>query len=255
VSGGVSTSPYHRAGMVPPLRLTRAELTLLDRLASEAYGLPSAVLMENAGRGAAEEVQKLLSVGAASGEPARVFVLAGSGNNGGDACVVARHLAIAGVDVELFATSRLEDLRGDAAMMRRAAEKIGIVVHDASAEAALAKLAGSRIFVDGLLGTGFRGEMRPGIARLVDAVNARRTKTGARVVALDLPSGLDADSGRPARPTVVADVTVTFAAWKVGFDAPEAQPFLGRVVLAGIGISAELARSEPRDARPPSSRP
>ncbi len=86
-------------------------------------------------------------------------------------------------------------------------------------------------------------------------MNARRTKTGARVVALDLPSGLDADSGRPARPTVVADVTVTFAAWKVGFDAPEAQPFLGRVVLAGIGISAELARSEPRDARPPSSRP
>src|SRR5258706_9200320 len=147
VSGGVSTSPYHRAGMVPPLRLTRAELTLLDRLASEAYGLPSAVLMENAGRGAAEEVQKLLSVGAASGEPARVFVLAGSGNNGGDACLVARHLAIAGVDVELFATSRLEDLRGDAAKMRRAAEKIGIVVHDASAEAALAKLAGSRIFV------------------------------------------------------------------------------------------------------------
>jgi NAD(P)H-hydrate epimerase len=195
--------------------------------------------MENAGRGAAEEVLRLLS----AGDTSRVSVLAGTGNNGGDACVVARHLAIQGVRVELFAASRLEDLRGDAAIMRRAAEKIGIVVHEASTAAALSRLDGSGVLVDGLLGTGFRGELRPSIARLVEAVNACRTHTGARVVALDLPSGLDADSGHPARPTVVADVTVTFAAWKVGFDAPEAQSFLGRIVLAGIGISAEIART------------
>jgi NAD(P)H-hydrate epimerase len=227
--------------MPPAPRLTRAELALLDRLASGEIGLPSAVLMENAGRGAAEEVLRIASVAAAP----RVSVLAGSGNNGGDACVLARHLADAGVGVELFAACRLEDLRGDAAIMRRAAEKIGIAVHDVSTEAALARarerLDGSNVLVDGLLGTGFRGEMRPGMTRLVEAVNACRAHGGARVVALDLPSGLDADSGRPARSTIVADVTVTFAAWKVGFDAPAAQPFLGRVVVAGIGISAELA--------------
>lgn len=229
-------------GMQPALRLTRAELALLDRLASEEFGLPSAVLMENAGRGAAEEALRIASATAAP----RVCVLAGSGNNGGDACVLARHVALAGVDVELFALCGVAELRGDAALMRRAAEKTGVAVHDVSTEASLARararLDGASVLVDGLLGTGFRGTMRPEMERLVETVNACRAKTGARTVALDLPSGLDADSGRPARPTIVADVTVTFAAWKVGFDAPEAQPFLGRIVLAGIGISAELAR-------------
>jgi NAD(P)H-hydrate epimerase len=229
------------------LRLSRAELALLDRIANEEYGLPTAVLMENAGRGAAEEVLAML---AGSGAP-RAAVFAGPGNNGGDACVLARHLANAGVEVEVFAASRREDLRGDAAIMRLAVERCGIRVHDASgaadpsmAELIFDRLGGpSEILVDGLLGTGFRGEMRPGIAALVDALNRRRGLTGARVVALDLPSGLDADTGRPARPTVVADVTVTFAARKVGFDATEARPFLGRVVVAGIGVPAEIVRA------------
>jgi len=82
--------------------------------------------------------------------------------------------------------------------------------------------------------------MRTPIARLVDAVNTARERNPLSVVALDLPSGLDADSGAPARPTVRADVTVTFAAWKAGFDSPEAQPWLGRVVLKSIGIPTEL---------------
>lgn len=207
------------------LRLTRAELALLDRIAAEEYGLPTAVLMENAGRGAAEEVLAMLA-----GSNARVAVFAGPGNNGGDACVLARHLANAGVGVELLATRRGEHLR--------AVERSGIPVHDASTVETIP----GEILVDGLLGTGFRGEMRPGIAALVEALNRRRERTGARVVALDLPSGLDADTGRPAHPTVVADVTVTFAAWKVGFDAPEAKPFLGRVVVVGIGVPPGIVR-------------
>jgi NAD(P)H-hydrate epimerase len=227
------------------LRLSRAELALLDRIASEEYGLPTAVLMENAGRGAAEVVLAML---AGSSAP-RVLVFAGPGNNGGDACVLARHLAVAGVGVEILAASRWESLRGDAAIMRRAVERCGIPVHDLSeaAEPILGRAADpGEILVDGLLGTGFRGAMRPGIAALVEALNLRRERTGARVVALDLPSGLDADTGQPARPTAVADVTVTFAARKTGFDAPEAQPFLGRIVVAGIGVPAEIVR-EARD--------
>jgi NAD(P)H-hydrate epimerase len=233
--------------MDAPAGLTRAELALLDRLASEEYGLPSAVLMENAGRGAAEEVLGLSAIGGpVSASTSRVVVLAGPGNNGGDACVLVRHVANAGVEVEVLATSRLEELSGDAAVMRRAVEKMGIPVHDASSEEGLARsmpaLDRATVIVDGLLGTGFRGEMRPKIARVIRAVNARREGNGAQVVALDLPSGLDADSGAPALPTVVADLTVTFAAWKIGFDAAEAKPFLGRVVLATIGAPAALLR-------------
>jgi NAD(P)H-hydrate epimerase len=77
--------------------------------------------------------------------------------------------------------------------------------------------------------------VRPEIARLVVAANARRASGAARTVALDLPSGLDADTGRPADPTIAADVTVTFAARKKGFEAREALPFLGQVVVASIG--------------------
>ncbi len=232
--------------------LTRAELARLDRLACEEYGLPGAVLMENAGRGAAEEVLAL-----SADRARRVAVIAGPGNNGGDACVLARHLANAGVEIEVFAANPLEELSGDAAIMRRAVERMGIPVHDVSSEAGLARarpaLERATVVVDGLLGTGFRGEVRPKIARLIEAVNACRRERGAAIVALDLPSGLDADTGKPSQPTVMADLTVTFAALKVGFDAPEAKPCLGRVVLATIGAPAALldrVRSEGPRAQP-----
>jgi NAD(P)H-hydrate epimerase len=220
--------------MGPARRLSRAELARLDLLASERCGLPSAVLMENAGRGAADEVLGLLA------GRGRALLLAGPGNNGGDAYVVARHLANAGVEVRVFATVPLAHLRGDAAIMRRALESLGIAVEDAGAEDVRAELERCAVVVDGLLGTGFRGGMRAPIAGLVDLVNAARERNPLAVVALDLPSGLDADSGVPARPTIRADVTVTFAAWKIGFDAPEAQPWLGHVVLKSIGVPTDL---------------
>jgi hydroxyethylthiazole kinase-like uncharacterized protein yjeF len=224
--------------------LSRAELARIDLLAVEEYGLPGAVLMENAGRGAAEEVLRLLRERGGAERSSFVAVFAGPGNNGGDACVVARHLANAGVVVELFAAAAPARLRGDAATMRGAVDRMGIPVHDAAEERAAAlvrtRLAEAAIVVDGLLGTGFEGEVRPAIARLIEAVNERRRSGGARTVALDLPSGLDADTGRAARPTVVADLTVTFVARKLGFDAPEAKPYLGEVVVGSIGAPAAL---------------
>jgi len=229
-------------------RLSRAELALLDRLATEEYGLPVAVLMENAGRGAADLALAMLD--ARKDRARSVAVLAGPGNNGGDACVLARHLANAGVGVVVLATSAPAELDGAAASMRTAVERMGIEVLDASTERDLERarpaLESAAVIVDGLLGTGFRGEMRPKIARIVEAANAcreSRERNAARILALDLPSGLDADSGRPANPAIRADVTATFAAWKTGFDAPEARAHLGRVELVGIGAPAELVES------------
>lgn len=229
-----------------PPRLSRAELSLLDALATEEYALPMAVLMENAGRGAAEEIlRRMRDAGELAG---RVVVLAGSGNNGGDACVVARHLSNAGLAVDVFfvgdSAASGKNPRSDAAIMRHVVERMGIAVDTASGAAGLARLkaslAGASLIVDGLLGTGFRGEIRPEIARWIEAANESARGCGTMVVALDLPSGLDADSGLPASPTIVADVTVTFAAWKIGFDAPEARPYLGQVVVAPIGVPAAL---------------
>ena len=244
--------------------LTRDELALLDRIASDEYGLPTAVLMENAGRGAAEAVLEMLADPRSRTESPRVVLLSGSGNNGGDACVVARHLANAKVAVEIVATRALDDLHGDAAVMRRAVERMEIPVHlvdgeraearaparpEAHARArpdgslrdevlrdgALRAIERATLLVDGLLGTGFRGAMRAEIAGLVRAANARRASGKARTVALDLPSGLDADSGSAADPTIEADATVTFAARKKGFEAKEAQTYLGQDVVATIG--------------------
>jgi len=227
--------------------LARDELALLDRIASEEYGLPTAVLMENAGRGAAVAVLEMLADPRSRTDSPLVVLLSGPGNNGGDACVVARHLSNAKVAVEVVATRALDELRGDAAIMRRAIERMEIPVHVVARDAAsagarvgadgsgLRAIERATLLVDGLLGTGFRGAMRAEIADLVRAANARRALGKARTVALDLPSGLDADTGRPTVPTIEADATVTFAARKQGFEAREALAYLGQVVVASIG--------------------
>lgn len=229
------------------LHLSREDLRAIDRLATEEFGIPSIVLMENAGRNAAELVLRVLAEKRERGSPAnRVAIVCGAGNNGGDGAVVARHLANRDVVVELLATHGADALAGDAAIMRRAAERMGIVAHDVSTakrlDAATAVLAGADVVVDALLGTGFAGTVRPLVARVIDRVNAVRAKSAGRqiVVALDLPSGLDADTGAPSNATVVADLTVTFAASKSGFRHPGAADYLGRVEVASIGAPRML---------------
>jgi len=229
---------------LPPL--SRAELALLDRLAVEEHGLPVLVLMENAGRGAAEEILRRLAASPAAGrERLRAVVLAGPGHNGGDAYVVARHLANAGAAVLVFASA--PPASDDVSIMRRAAEAQGIPVHAAdetAGEEDLADaLAGAHVVVDGLLGTGFKGtDLRPAVARLVAAIAARRRAPGSIVVALDVPSGLDADTGEAADPCVAADLTITFAAQKLGFASPAARARVGEVVVASIGTPPDLVR-------------
>jgi NAD(P)H-hydrate epimerase len=232
--------------MSDELRLTRAQSREIDRIAIEEYGMPSAVLMENAGRGAAEYVLELAS-DARCLERANlgsVAVFCGPGNNGGDGGVVARHLANAGVHVEVFTTESSDVLRGDAALQRRIVERMRIPVHDISSAEALAGaemvLARADVLVDALLGTGFQGEMRPKIARVIERLNRLRSERAVRVVALDLPSGFDCDSGALARSTVIADLTVTFAARKVGFDAASARAVVGDVRVASIGVPLQI---------------
>jgi NAD(P)H-hydrate epimerase len=224
--------------------LTRDEVRAFDRRAIEELGLPGAVLMENAGRSAAEEALRLLDGrGAARG---RVVVLCGAGNNGGDGYVIARHLHIAGVDVRLCSSVPGERLAGDAALNRRVAEALGLAVTSIEGPDALAREApawdGADALVDALLGTGFRGEVRPPLDAVIAAANAARV--GSRL-AVDLPSGLDCDSGQPARTTFRADVTVTFVARKRGFDLPSSAEWTGRVVVAGIGVPSPRPGARP----------
>lgn len=234
--------------MGPPPHLSRAALAELDRLAIEELGLPSAVLMENAGRGAAEAILRELGERPA-GDEAEVAVFLGAGNNAGDGYVAARHLHNAGRRVLLCETAAPQRLSADAALFRGVTAAMGLehvpVGEPGAWERLVPRLERSAVWVDALLGTGARGEPREPLAGLIEALVGLEGQlapgAGARIVALDLPSGLDADTGRPARATIRAARTLTFAASKRGFLAPGAARHLGRVEVLTIGTPPELA--------------
>jgi NAD(P)H-hydrate epimerase len=217
--------------------LSRSEVREIDRRAIEDFGLPGIVLMENAGRGAAERIHAQAANG-------RVAILCGKGNNAGDGYVIARHLELLGHDVTILTACDPADLRGDAAIACEVARRSKIpmqLLADAPREAWDAALTESTVLVDALLGTGASGPPRGAIAVAIEVLNAYRARTpSVAVCAIDLPSGLDCDSGIAAGACVTADLTITFVAPKRGFTAPTAAAFLGRVEVVGIGAPACL---------------
>jgi len=220
-------------------RLARREVRNLDRIAIEEFGVPGVVLMENAGRGVAELLARLGAAG--------TFVIAcGRGNNGGDGFVIARHLEAAGHPVRLLLTAASEAYVGDAAInlgiCRRSDLPIACLA-DADEPAWRGELAAADWIVDAVLGTGAAGPPRGAVAAAIAAINGRRAGDDrVRVLAVDLPSGLDADSGAAPGPCVRADVTATFVAEKLGFAQPQAAAFTGEVHVLGIGAPGPLLR-------------
>ncbi len=216
--------------------LSRQEVRSLDVLAAEEFGLPTLVLMENAGRGAADRLVAL-----AGGSSPRVLILCGPGNNGGDGGVVARHLDALGWDVSVLWLADSETIRGDARIQWEILGRSGVPQQSDPAPALDdidARIAGADWLVDGLLGTGLT---RPVAGPLLAAIEAMN-QSGRPILALDLPSGLDADSGRPLGAAVRATATVTFAARKLGFDAPGALDDTGPVTVVDIGLPGSLLR-------------
>ncbi len=212
--------------------LTRKQVRDLDRRAIEEFGVPALVLMENAGRGAAELLSRL-------GVQGNVALCCGKGNNGGDGLVMARHLQNLGVKpvVHLFAGP--DSLSAEAAVHWNIIQKAEIparVWEDGSDPLLASALAGAAWVVDALFGTGLSGPVRAPFDRVIAAINA----STARVFALDIPSGLDADSGTTPGPTVRAHYTATFVARKKGFDNPSAREWLGEVHVIDIGVPLRL---------------
>ncbi|HBT77986.1 MAG TPA: NAD(P)H-hydrate epimerase [Planctomycetaceae bacterium] len=214
--------------------LTREQSRLVDRIAVEEFGFHSLVLMENAGRGCADLLERL-------GIDGPVFLCCGPGNNGGDGFVIARHLYNRGYDVRVRLFAPKERLAGDALANEHILECCGMIPTVVLEPPWLPEVfpAKSRI-VDCLLGTGAVGEPRFPLDAVIEAVNAAR-KQDVAVLSVDLPSGLDADTGLASGSTVMADHTATFVAPKTGFAARRADPFLGRVHVVDIGIPACIA--------------
>jgi NAD(P)H-hydrate epimerase len=214
--------------------LTREQSRRVDRVAIEEYGFSSLVLMENAGRGVVDVLCKL-------GISGPVVICCGKGNNAGDGFVVARHLDLRGHGVRVLLWASPEELTGDAAANYHilAKAKVPIEVYAAKHDAVRLSqsIADAAWIVDALLGTGARGEPRPPYDAVIDQLNA----LSAPKLAIDLPSGLDCDTGLPAKHTIQASDTCTFVAAKQGFLAAEAKQFLGRLHVLDIGTPRCLA--------------
>lgn len=219
--------------------LDRAAARRIDSLAVERYALPTILLMENAARHTADVALELLE----DIDTPRVVVLCGSGNNGGDGLAAARHLHNAGARVSILITAPDTRFKGDAAAHLAVARRMNLPITavgadpDLSARIALEAAGGADLYLDALLGTGIDRPVDGAIARLIAWLNSRED---APVLAVDIPSGLDCDTGKPLGAAVLADATVTFVGLKLGFLTLEAQEYVGDVTVADIGVPREL---------------
>lgn len=215
--------------------LSRKEVRHCDTVAIERYSIPGIVLMENAGRTASEIILAQLP----QPTSANVAIIAGTGNNGGDGFVVARHLSNCHIKTKVLICGSRDRIRGDALTNLIIIEKMALDIEYTSNSPAeqIAQLASNAdTIVDAMLGTGTAGPPRQPIRTAIETINALK-KT---VIALDIPSGLDCDTGEPLEIAITAAQTVTFAAMKKGFLLKEAQKFTGQVTVASIGIDTNL---------------
>jgi hydroxyethylthiazole kinase-like uncharacterized protein yjeF len=214
---------------------TAKEMQLCDRAAIAKFGIPSLLLMENAGRSVADVIES--EFGSLSGK--LIYVLCGKGNNGGDGFVVARHLYNRGANVSVFLMARWTQLTGDPKMNFRILQ--GIIKKDKSSTLRLVESANAsklkrhptpEVIVDALFGTGFSGAVRGEYEKVIRWMNG----SDAKVIAVDIPSGVNADNGIVENVAVMADVTVTMGLRKIGLLVHRGRECSGRVHVADIEI-------------------
>lgn len=228
---------------------TREAVRALDRACIDEAGLPGLILMENAARAVADECLEALDI-----RDGLVLIICGGGNNGGDGLAAARLLDNAGVRTRIALLAPDDRLSPDAAVHARVARSTGLGIDDVHAHAdgpaaGLDEIAGREgepdLIVDAILGTGADRPLDERMRSVVSWIN-RRALNGAFVVAVDVPTGLDCDTGEPLTPgagdggVVRADVTVTLAGLKEGLLREEASGYVGEVVVGDIGAPRSL---------------
>jgi NAD(P)H-hydrate epimerase len=216
--------------------MSREQVRAFDAWAINIAGVPGAVLMENAGRAVAGLVQEML-VGIGHH---RVVIFCGTGNNGGDGYVVARHLSNNGFAVRVVICGDPAKVKGDARVNLNIIRQMKLEIEKMAPDDG-GQLAGrvsavstdADVLVDALFGTGLAGQLSPQFIELIESINRQHRA----VVAVDIPSGLDCDTGEPLGAAIRATATVTFVAVKKGFTAnPSACRYTGEIYVAPIGI-------------------
>lgn len=211
------------------LVLSRDEVRAIDQAAIESLEMPGLLLMENAARGLADQLRRVCRKG-------DVTILCGPGNNGGDGLAAARLLAAEGWSARVILETAGRTLTADAQHNLMFLTNSGVTVEMCDGASlcheVCEQLTPDDWVVESLLGTGVRGDLRSPFIEWVQAVNASK----ANVLAVDVPTGLDCDTGTTGNECVRADLTVTFVGRKQGFLNPVSTEFTGEVAVAHIGI-------------------
>ena len=224
--------------------VTADQMRDLDHHTIRTIGIPGPVLMENAGRGTLEVMRRVFP----DLEALRVAVVCGRGNNGGDGFVIARGLIGWGAEVDVFLTGSIDGVSGDARINLDALTNLGAPVKriDTKGDDGRGLKPGEikwdayGLIVDALFGTGLNAEVRTGYAEIIDGINV----SGAKVVAVDIPSGLSSDRGVPLGTAVKADVTVTFGLPKLGHFIARGDEHCGDLYVTDIGIPPSVVESK-----------
>lgn len=210
--------------------LTVEQMRRVDEIAERVYGISALILMENAGRGVAEEVRKML------GKSKECCLFCGKGNNGGDGFVTARWLTNCGIEPKVFLVAEKDEIKGIARTNLEILWKLGMKIEEAKSIKDLDKskdsISSTSLIVDALLGTGVKGEVRGRIKEIIEFLNETRKP----ILSIDIPSGLNADTGKPCGVAIKADRTVTCLLPKKGFLSPLATQYIGTVKIVDLGL-------------------
>ncbi len=222
--------------------VTAAEMRQIDQDTIEGIGIPGIVLMETAGSAIVRAIERHYRT------CKRMGILAGKGNNGGDGLVIARQLAHIGHDVHLFLVSPPESFTGEAAVNLQIAKNLKLRILkliatsplDKSGLGGLTHTASCELLVDAIFGTGLRGEVREPIATIINTIN----NLSIPILSVDLPSGLDADTGNPLGTCVRADRTVTIGLPKRGLLVHPGAEFAGKLEVVDIGFPEQVVNAQ-----------
>jgi NAD(P)H-hydrate epimerase len=222
--------------------VTAAEMQEMDRQAIETHGIPGLELMENAGRGATEVLLDQFAGTIKTG----VGIICGKGNNGGDGFVIARYLVDRRIDVTVYLLAKATQVKGDAAanLKRLAALKVPVIeIPDEDSFSKIkSDLCRFDLLVDAILGTGLTSDVRGFFKTVINFIN-NLNRSGIPVFAVDMPSGLNSDTGQPCGTCIQAQGTATFALAKIGHYTYPGAEYTGKLQIIDIGIPAPVAEA------------
>lgn len=214
--------------------VTSQKMREIDKSTIERFGIPAIILMENAGYKSAQTALNML----AKKRKKRVVCICGKGNNGGDGFVCCRHLINNGIDVDIFLLGEPPELKGNAKINYEILEKMGrtIKILKENFYPFKTKLKKAELLIDALFGIGLSWEVKEPYKTVINLIN----QSGKPILALDVPSGLDATEGNVLGVCVKATKTITFALPKTGFIKNDGPANIGKLIIADISIPRKL---------------